>query len=181
MTSDPYDDLIAHIAEHGLPRPEDCTPWEVIRERNWKRLMSKKADMEKKPEIKIGDLVFKRGNRLTVTAFDKANGILLSNDVWVHSSELFRIDDVWAYIPPKPAPKEPPVANYEKRSCVSGHISYGPEDTNGTGQVYFNPDTLGEYTRSNWLDGEEAIELGMALIQAAFDAAQNRIRIRGGS
>lgn len=34
----PYEDLIAHIAEHGLPRPEDCTPWEEIRDRRLKQL-----------------------------------------------------------------------------------------------------------------------------------------------
>lgn len=30
--------LMEHYAEHGLPRVEDCTPWEEIRDEQYRRL-----------------------------------------------------------------------------------------------------------------------------------------------
>lgn len=30
--------LMEHFAEHGLPRVEDCTPWEEIRDAQYRRL-----------------------------------------------------------------------------------------------------------------------------------------------
>lgn len=30
--------LMEHFAEHGLPRIEDCTPWEQVRDEHYRRL-----------------------------------------------------------------------------------------------------------------------------------------------
>lgn len=30
--------LMEHFAEHGLPRAEDCTPWEQVRDEQYRRL-----------------------------------------------------------------------------------------------------------------------------------------------
>jgi hypothetical protein len=30
--------LMEHFAEHGLPRVEDCTPWEQVRDAQYRRL-----------------------------------------------------------------------------------------------------------------------------------------------
>lgn len=30
--------LMEHFAEHGLPRVEDCTPWEQVRDEQYRRL-----------------------------------------------------------------------------------------------------------------------------------------------
>lgn len=64
------------------------------------------------------------------------------------------------------------MSNYEKRSCVNGLVAYGPEDTNGTGQVYFNADEL-----PRWLNQGDVRELAQALLEAADDAQRNQWRI----
>lgn len=64
------------------------------------------------------------------------------------------------------------MANYEKRSCVNGKIAYGPEDTNGTGQVFFDADEC-----PRWLSPEDIVELTDALRRARYDALENRKRI----
>ena len=64
------------------------------------------------------------------------------------------------------------MANYEKRSCVNGKIAYGPEDTNGTGQVFFDADEC-----PRWLSQEDVVELISALTLARYDALENRERI----
>jgi hypothetical protein len=61
------------------------------------------------------------------------------------------------------------MANYEKRSCLNGRIRYGPEDVNGTGQVYFNADEA-----PCWLNEDEVVELILALAGALSDARQNK-------
>ena len=64
------------------------------------------------------------------------------------------------------------MANYEKRSCVNGKIAYGPEDTNGTGQVFFDADEC-----PRWLSQEDVVDLIQSLTLARFDALSNRKRI----
>lgn len=64
------------------------------------------------------------------------------------------------------------MANYEKRSCVNGKIAYGPEDTNGTGQVFFDADEC-----PRWLSQEDVAVLILALSKASRDAQEFAKRI----
>lgn len=64
------------------------------------------------------------------------------------------------------------MSNYEKRTCLNGRVHYGPEDTNGTGQVYLDLDML-----PRWLSQHDVRQLAHALLEAAEDAQRNQWKI----